>query len=36
MTVDLPTPSTVHPDNPLRLVITADGSTPLAIEDVLP
>lgn len=36
LTVDLPDHTTVHPNNPLRLVLrTPDGAT-LAIEDVLP
>ena len=35
LTVDLPAVSTVHPNNPLNLVLKpADGST-LVIEDVL-
>ena len=37
LTVDLPPTSSVHPDNPLGLVITARTSgVALVIEDVLP
>jgi hypothetical protein len=35
LTVDLPSTSTVHPENPLRLVFRRDGGTTLVIEDVL-
>jgi hypothetical protein len=35
MTVALPSWSTVHPDNPLRLVLKTPGGSTLAIEDVL-
>jgi hypothetical protein len=35
MTVDLPTPSTVHPENPLRLVLKPEHGVNLTIEDVL-
>lgn len=36
LTVTLPQVSTVHPDNPLRLVVTAARGATVAIEDVLP
>jgi hypothetical protein len=36
LTVDLPERSSVHPDNPLRLVIKPIDSVSLVIEDVLP
>jgi hypothetical protein len=35
MTVDLPAPSSVHPDNPLRLVLKPAHGVNLVIEDVL-
>jgi hypothetical protein len=35
MTVDLPAPSSVHPDNPLRLVLKPAQGVNLVIEDVL-
>jgi hypothetical protein len=35
MTVDLPSPSSVHPGNPLQLVITPSGGGRFVIEDVL-
>jgi hypothetical protein len=35
MTVDLPTPSSVHPQNPLRLVLKPEQGMNLVIEDVL-
>jgi hypothetical protein len=35
MTVDLPTPSSVHPQNPLRLVLKPEHGVNLVIEDVL-
>lgn len=35
MTVDLPAPSSVHPDNPLRLVLRPAQGVNLVIEDVL-
>ena len=35
LTVDLPAVSTVHPGNPLRLVLRTPGGATLAIEDVL-
>jgi len=35
MTVNLPVPSAVHPDNPLRLVLKPAEGSSLVIEDVL-
>jgi hypothetical protein len=35
LTVDLPARSSVHPGNPLRLVLQMQGGRSLAIEDVL-
>jgi len=35
MTVELPAPSSVHPDNPLRLVLKPAQGVNLIIEDVL-
>jgi hypothetical protein len=35
MTVDLPAPSSVHPDNPLRLVLKPAQGVNLVVEDVL-
>jgi hypothetical protein len=35
LTVDLPATSTIHPGNPLNLVITAADGSALVIEDVL-
>lgn len=36
LTVDLPDVSSVHPGNPLRLVIRPTDSVSIAVEDVLP
>ncbi len=36
LTADLPEHSSVHPGNPLRLVLHAAGAPALVIEDVLP
>lgn len=35
LTVDLPVPSSVHPGNPVDIVIRPIGSMPLVIEDVV-
>lgn len=35
LTVDLPSVSTIHPENPLRLVLRTPGGATLIIEDVL-
>ncbi len=35
LTVDLPARTSVHPDNPLRLVVKPVDSMPLVIEDVI-
>jgi hypothetical protein len=36
LTVDLPVPSPVHPDNPMELIIRPVDGMPLVIENVLP